>query len=63
MKLYQASALLAGFIVILAGASRPGWSADSKSSSWTERLRRRKVTIAERNDREYLFEGWESVPA
>jgi MFS transporter, DHA2 family, multidrug resistance protein len=30
---------------------------------WTERLRRREVTIAVRNDRGYLFEGREEVPA
>ena len=32
-------------------------------SGWTERLRRREATIAGQNDRGYLFEGRERVPA
>ena len=34
-----------------------------QNKGWTERLRRREVTIAVRNDRGYLFEGPEEVLA
>ena len=46
---------------VVAIRAERAWAA--VSSGWTERLRRREVTIAVRNDRGYLFEGREEVPA
>ena len=55
---------------VVANPSPPsGWVEDfhlqatEHAQHTTERLRRREVTIAVRNDRGYLFEGREDVPA